>query len=510
MKLLTPGEMRSIDQKMIEELKVPGLLLMEHAAYGIFTHLMSRTISGQVVIICGPGNNGGDGLALARQLEVFSALKVKVIILAEVNQLGSDGKVYYDICDKLQIECLHVTKENKQIAIEIIKEAGTIVDAIFGTGLSRAIEGIYKEIIESINQSKAYIVSVDIPSGIDGKTGKILGIAVKADTTITFVLPKIGLYQYPAVDYTGNVEVVQIGVAESILEEIEVNTFSIEKEDMIKLMPKRYTRSNKGSYGKVLVIGGQKGMSGAPTLASLGALKVGCGTVTVAVPESIHDIMECKLTEAMTVAIPDLEGHFSERSIKPIETLCKRYDTFIVGPGMGRDKSSLEILLPILVSEKACILDADALYFLPEVLSLARVRRIPLVITPHPGEMARLIGISIEEVLESPIQIAQQFAMENNIITVLKIERTVIADTKGNIYINRRGNSGMAKGGSGDVLAGIIGGLLGQHIDPLSAAQLGCYIHSSSGDYAKEEKSEYNFLPTDLLEYLPRVFNEMV
>ncbi len=509
MELLTPSQMQQVDQKAIHKMQIPSILLMEHAAYQVFSYVKEHYNRQAICIVCGPGNNGGDGLAIARQLKMWSDCKISITMMASPDKLTEDGKTYFNICQNIGIELIQYTSEAEEVIISRIKSADIIVDALFGTGLTRPVQGQYKKIIEEINKANGKIISVDIPSGIDGLTGQIQGVCVKADCTITFVRPKLGLYLYPAIEYTGEVRVAEIGIPEELVKETKVIAFSLEKEEMKALLPVRPMRSNKGSFGKVLVIGGSLGMAGAISLTSIAAYKVGCGTVTTVVPRCILEIMQQKLTEAMAIGLEDSDGRFAHEAAHKIKVLLPNYHVVAIGPGIGRDKVIQSILLEVLESDRPCIIDADALYFIPEVLEILKVRKAPTIVTPHPGEMARMVGATIQEVLENPLKYVKDFARKFNTITVLKLEKTVIADTTGIIYINRYGNSGLAKGGSGDTLTGIITGLLAQHIAPIDAAKLGVYLQTRSADLAKEVLSEYSLMPSDVIHFLSKAFLEL-
>lgn len=509
MELLTPSQMQKVDQIAIQNYLIPSMLLMEHAAYQVFLYLKKWDNPENIIIVCGPGNNGGDGLAIARQLIMWSSFKVTVIMTAPYTTLTDDGKCYYKICKKMGIDLIQLIEDNKKEVLEKIKTSKIIVDALFGTGLTRNIEGLFKEVVEHINRAEGKVISVDIPSGIDGLTGEIKGICVKADTTITFMRPKLGLYLYPAILYTGEVKVEKIGIPEEIVKYIDVRSFSIEKEEMKALLPQRPIRSNKGHFGKVLTIGGSLGMAGAISLTSMAAYKVGCGTVTTVVPKCIIEIMQQKLTEVMAIGLQDQEGHFVKEAVIDLKNILPQYHIVAIGPGIGRNSEILSLLIAVLESDKPCIIDADALYFIPKVLEMLKVRKAPTIVTPHPGEMARLVGASIEEILASPIKYAVDFAIKFNTITVLKLEKTVIADTTGIIYINRYGNSGLAKGGSGDTLTGIITGLLAQHMTPIDAVKLGVYLQTRAADLAKDVLSEYSFIASDVIHFLSKVFLEL-
>ncbi|WP_083258680.1 NAD(P)H-hydrate dehydratase [Cellulosilyticum sp. I15G10I2] len=507
---MTPKQIQQIDEEAISQYQIPGILLMEHAAYHLFRHIKEKYKKGSILIVCGPGNNGGDGFALARQIKIWGNWPMKVLMLAGQDQLQADGKTYYRICQHIGVEMIQVSADNIEIVYKEIMAAEIIVDALFGTGLSRKVSGAYADVITHINRSSAYIMSVDIPSGIDGTTGQIQEAAVKADITISFSAAKLGLYIYPAIDYIGELKIVDIGIPQAILENIETPYYTIQKEEMKKLLPHRYTRSNKATYGKVLVIGGQRGMSGAVALTSMAALKAGAGIVTAAVPRAIHDIMENKLTEIMTIALQDQDGHIAAEARGQIQALIEKYDVIAIGPGIGRSEAIKAILLVVLASDKPCIVDADALYFLGELIEVVETRKAETIITPHPGEMARLTNLTVQDILDNPHTVTMQYAVKNHVISLLKIERTVVADPKGNIYININGNSGMAKGGSGDLLTGIIAGLLAQKLEAKHAARLGVYLHARAGDIMKALKTEYTLLPSDLYQGMDEAFKELI
>lgn len=509
MKLLTPIQMNEVDQKATKVYGIPSLLLMEHAAHKVFEYIVKNYPRQRITIVCGPGNNGGDGLAVAVLFRSFTNYPVKVWMMTDAEKLTAEGKVYFNMATKLEIEVEQVTKENKQNVLDKLKVESLIVDALFGTGIKRPIEGIYKEMIDTINASSSKIISIDIPSGINGVSGKVEGAAIKADVTITFMTPKIGLFLYPGILYTGEVRVENIGIPHQLIEEAPSQIFSIEKEEMKTLLPNRPIRSNKGTFGKVAVIGGSLGMAGAITLTSLAAYKVGCGTVTTIVPECIIEIMQQKLTEAMTIARKAKNQFFDKKAAEDIEEVLQKYDVIAIGPGMGRTEATLDLLKAVLKMNKPCVIDADALYFVPQIVTLLKDRKVATVLTPHPGEMARITGKTIEEILDNPLEETKKLAMELQVTLLLKIEKTVIANQIGNIYINRCGNSGLSKGGSGDALTGIITGLLAQHLEPTDAARLGVYLQTRAADLVKEKLSQYSYLASDVIDYLALVFKEM-
>lgn len=500
--------MNAIDERAIKEYGIPSILLMEQAAYSVFKYLEKEYADKHnITILCGPGNNGGDGLALARQLTIWSKHEVKVLLIAKKDQLTPDGIAYYKICKNMQIAVLEQL-EIDQIC-NIVKQSDIIIDALFGTGLSRPIIGNYYEIITTINQSGKFVLSVDMPSGIETDTGKILGNAVRADITITFALPKIGMYIYPGIEYAGKIIVAEIGIPIQILEECPSNIERTDAEYVKKYLPIRKIRSNKGSYGKVLLIGGSQGMSGAITLAAQSCMRTGAGTVTVAVPRSIGNILEVKSTESMTIYLEEQDGHIAEVAKETLKKIIPKYDVVGIGPGMGRSEALEKIVEIVLKSDKPCVIDADGLYALKNQLHLLSQRKAPTVLTPHPGEMSYLTGQSIEEIINHPLEVVKEFIKCYPVGIILKLEKMISADLE-KICINPSGNNGLAKGGSGDVLTGIITSLIGQNIHFTEAMRLGTYIYGKAADHLMKSKTVYNLLPGDISLEIGSVFRELV
>ena len=509
MKLVTKNEMNKLDADTILDYHVPSMLLMEHAAYKLFEYIQEEHKGKRVFILCGPGNNGGDGLALARQLVCFGAAQVKIGLMTSCDKLSEDGKSYYAICEKLGIPCLKFPSEKEQIEEEII-HSEVIVDSIFGTGLSRDIEGELAELFVKINSSKAFKLSVDIPSGIACDTGKILGQAIKADCTLTFQMGKVGLFLYPGIDYIGELRIVDIGIPKQLVAQIPSKHYAIDQEMAKKILPVRPIRSNKGTYGKVLIIGGQVGMSGAVCLAALGAMRVGAGLVTMAVPHSLCNIVEQKVTEAMTLPLPETHGHLDEAAARIIKDRLPAFNVIGIGPGLGRSVILQKVMEEVLAVDKITIVDADGLYALKPYLEQLKARKAPMIITPHVGEMSYLSGESIEDILDHPVESAKAFSTKYNIIVVLKLERMIVAiPRQDNIYINTKGHQAIAKGGAGDVLTGFITGLVAQNKQPVEAALLGSYLHGYTVEKLVEEKGEYSVLPSDLLNHVGESFKEI-
>lgn len=540
MKVVTAEEMREIDRKTIAS-GVPSIELMENAGRAVARAIKSRfaPLRGKrVSLFCGKGNNGGDGLVVARLLAKERA-KIKVFLLAKKGELKEDPKTnlgkalsekirtprsarepcFSRFARKIEVTEIDTSQKLERFGQEI-KESDLIVDAILGTGIKGAPKGLEAETIKFINALKKPIVSVDIPSGVEGSTGKVSGEAVRADLTITFGLPKIGLVVYPGAEYVGELEVADIGIPKKFLEDEKIRVNLITKEEISSYLKPRKPDTHKGTYGHLFVIAGSVGMTGAATLTSqaaslcFGALRSGVGLVTLGIPESLNEIMEIKLTEGMTLPLPETKKKtLSLKAEKKIIEFSKKTDAIALGPGLSINKETQRLVKNLIKKiSLPMVIDADALNALVGHLSILRSRiQDPgsRIITPHPGEMARLIGKTTKEVQENRIKIAGDFAKRYKVIVVLKGARTVIADPEGNIYINPTGNPGMASAGVGDVLTGMIGSFLAQRKEPLEAAKIGVYIHGLAGDLACQEKGEEPLIASDILEKLPQAFKSL-
>lgn len=514
MKVANCSQMRNIDQTAIHDMGIPGIVLMENAALKVVEQI--KAILGEVsyksiLVFCGKGNNGGDGFAIARHLYNMGA-NVLVVLIADRNEIKGDALTNLKIIEKLDIKVVQVQDESllEEIAASLYL-CDMVVDAIFGTGVKGTIDGVEADIIQLINYSGRYVLSVDIPSGINGDDGQVCGICVNADKTVTFALPKVGLLSYPAADYVGELIVADISIPNSIIEAQNININIIEKEYVKDVIPMRKNDSNKGDYGKVFVIAGSTGMSGAAVLASLGALRSGAGLVTAGVPESLNDVMEIKLTEVMSFPLEDEgRGILAHSCIMQIFEKMDKMDVLVYGPGLSTDKNVEEILLDILKkSEIPIIIDADGINVLAKNINVLKECKCPVVVTPHPGEMSRLTGLDIGYIQTHRIEVASDFARQWNVIVVLKGASTIIAWPDGEVYINGTGNAGMATGGTGDVLSGVIASLIGQGLEADEAAVAGVYLHGTAGDLAAKDKGQHGLIATDIIEALPAVFLEL-
>lgn len=483
--LVNALQMKKYDSGTIQQLGIPALVLMERAALCV-TEEMEREgyLEGQVLVVCGAGNNGGDGFAVARLL-VQRSVDVTVVFVGKEEALSEEARIQKKICENCGIKIstnLHM------------REYTTIVDAIFGIGLSRNIEGPYLELIEWINRQSSHVVAVDIPSGVSADTGQVLGTAVRADLTVTFAYRKVGQLLYPGASYCGKIVCRDIGISAQYFtgEENPSNVFTYTKEDLSDI-PKRRPYSNKGSYGKVLLIAGSKGMSGAACLAARAAYRTGCGLVRVFTPESNRQVIQTYLPEAIVTV---WEGDsFPEQELMAALAWS---DVAGIGPGVGTGEIQREILTHVLTQyDKPLVIDADGLNLLAKETEILKKVRSPVILTPHVGEMERLIGMNKEEFLKDIVNTVCEFAKEYKVICALKDARTVVSDGA-SIYVNTSGNSGMATGGSGDVLTGIVLGLLSQGMSPFEAASVGVYLHGLAGDEARRKSSAYGMLAGDI------------
>ena len=516
MYVVTPSEAKAMDQRAIEEYSIPGIVLMENAALKTVDIIREKYIKdccpGKVIVLVGGGNNGGDGMAIARHL-MLSGIDVELFIFSSEDRITGDAKTNLNILKKLKAAIKWVEDRDDLIMLDReLKGAFLVIDSLFGTGLYRDIEGIQYEAIKMVNSHNVPVVAVDIPSGIHGENGHVMGIAIKATDTVTFGYPKRGHVLFPGREYTGNLHVVPISLPSDSAELEGVFGFTLGDMEVARALKARPSDGHKGIFGHVAVIAGSTGMTGAACLTSMAALRAGAGLVTLGVPASLNPILENKLTEVMTIPLEDEgTGYLVSRSIDRIKKLIEGKDVLAIGPGWGKNCDGLEILRNILGKFSiSIVIDADALNHISKDIELLSKHEGPVIITPHPGEMARLTKKSTEEVVRFPVDTAQKLARDFGIIVLLKGATSVVAHPDGKLYFNCSGNSGMATGGSGDVLTGVIASLIAQGYSPYDAAVYGCYVHGRAGDYAKERLGEAGMLAGDILEMLPLVLKDFI
>lgn len=490
-------EMKKIDQLAIHEIGIPSIVLMENAAQAFVDELYKEpNLDGHsFVIFCGLGNNGGDGFAIARKLKQKSQ-DVYVAIIGDHNKIKGDAKINYDILIKLDVfpESITTDMELEKFFNKLPKQS-IFIDAIFGIGCEKNIGGIHLRVIDRMNHLDQKVYAVDMPSGVNANNGQIMGIAVKAYKTITFCLPKIGLFLYPGASYTGDVIVVDIGIPDQVWLKQSINCEIIDTQYK-ELLPSRCDLSHKGTFGKVLIIAGSKYMMGAALLSAKAAYRSGCGIVKILTEAGYESVVFSSLPEAIVETYHRDEA-FNEQQIRDA---IKWSDAVLIGPGMTDDLYTEKILSIVLTHEnKKTIIDADGLNVLSRHFKLLPLNHSNIIVTPHIGEMSRLTGYSKEAILENPVEFCLAFSQKHQVVTVLKSARTVIAQEE-QLFINTLGNNGMATAGSGDVLSGIIVSLLAQTGKVLKSAVLGVYIHSQAGDYMKEEIGLASLVAGDIIE----------
>lgn len=513
MYLLDREEMTNLEAQTIDNLGVSGAILMENAGIQVVRVLGEEfgQLSGKkVTILAGKGNNGGDGFVIARHLINLGA-EVKVLLFADEARISGDAELNLGILKRMGQKLIPIETENLNILRVAMVWADFVVDAIYGTGFQGAVSPELAAAMEIVNSSKKDVVSVDIPSGLEANTGKVHNKAIKAKVTVTFAFPKVGLYINKGPIYAGKVQVVDISIPKNV-----VDTFSFKKslitEELVKgQMPDRSFDGHKGTYGHTLTIAGSPGMTGAAYLAAKGALRSGSGLVTLATPKSLNPILEVKLTEAMTIPLPENpRGVLSVESIEHLLPFLDKVNVVALGPGLGQDPDTAQFIYDLLPEVKVpIVLDADGLNALAKKIGLLAGIKAPLVITPHPGEMARLLDISIEEVEKNRVQVAQRTAEEWQVTVILKGAPTIVATPQGQLYINTTGNPGMATGGTGDVLTGLVAGFIAQGLNVSMAAVLATYIHGEAGDLAAIEKGYMGLIAEDLLEKLPSITKKL-
>ena len=490
--LVNSNEMKQYDKNTSEVLKVPSLLLMEQAALGACDEIEKMLNKNEsILLVCGVGNNGGDGLALARIL-FLKGFSVDVVLVGDEYKTTEQNKQQQEILESYGVPVFRKMPKNGSYQM--------IIDAIFGVGLTREITGEYKTIIESMNNMQGLKVALDIPSGVSADNGHVLGIAFYADKTITFAFDKVGLHLWPGNEYTGEIVVKEIGITEQSFLGTRPMVAACEDVD-IKPINLRPSHSNKGTFGRLLVIAGTVNMAGAAVLTGKGAYASGCGLVRILTPEENRIIIQTSLPEAIlsTYSIENLDEDI-------IKTAIAWSDAVLIGPGLGTGKVAERILNLVLeCAEVPVVLDADALNLVAKNMEMLEQSHQEIIVTPHMMEMSRLTGKSIEELQAEFLGASREFADTYHVTCVLKDERTAISIPESMTYLNLSGNAGMATAGSGDVLAGIIGSLMAQGYHSADAAPLAVYLHGVAGDYMVKETGKAGLMAADLVEGIRRV-----
>lgn len=512
--ILDSKQMKQVDNLTINKMGIPSVVLMERAALSVVELIVNKiSKKSKIISVCGRGNNGADGIAAARILFERGYDDVTILMIG----VGTDEcELQLSIAKKSGIKIKKYTRNKVKL-----DEYNLIIDALFGIGLSRNVEGSYFDLISAMNDSKAKVVSVDIPSGINATTGQLMAIVVKADYTVTFGYKKTGLMLYPGADYSGKIKVADIGFPNAVIKKITKKAFTYTNED-IDLIPKKKKNSNKGMYGKVLVIAGSELMGGAACLAAHSAYRSGTGIVKVLTHENNRNAILKVVPEAL------ISTYNSNYSLEQIENLISSElewsSCIIIGPGLSKSKIAVRMTEYVLSKTKVpTIIDADALNIMADMIKkkdnnnnldintdnhFTSDQGAAFILTPHIGEMERISGFDKAAIKSDPIKYAEKFvlnfnmtyAKNLNVICVMKDARTIVSDSNGNVYINSSGNSGMAKGGSGDVLTGVIAGLISNNMSLFEAACMGAYVHGLAGDMSAVKKGEYGMKAGDIID----------
>jgi hydroxyethylthiazole kinase-like uncharacterized protein yjeF len=500
MKVSRVAEMRNLDRRSMDDFGITQEMLMENAGEAAYFVILDEFgVKGKkFVIFCGMGNNGGDGFVVARKIHSTGG-EVRVFFLGERGKLEGAAKKNFDIISRMPIEVSDVQ------SIEQMKEATSdcdaIVDAIFGTGLSREVTGIYEDAIQLINESKKKVFSIDIPSGVNGDTGQVMGSAVRSSYTITYGLPKIGNMLYPGFGLCGKLYVSHISFPPSLY---NTDSIKVQINDLVEL-PQRDKDTHKGSYGRALFIAGSSNYLGAPYFSALSFLKAGGGLSYLATPKSISPFLASKGSEI--VFIPQREtssGSLARESMDELVEFSKGVNIVIMGPGLSLNEETQELVRELARRiETPLLIDGDGITAVAREVKLIGERKAETILTPHSGEMSRLSKMEVDEVNKDKINVLQKTASELNAVIVLKGAHSLIGYPDETVYINTSGNPGMATAGSGDALTGAIAAIYGLGLPLRDAVRMGVFMHGLSGDLAAKEKGEDGITAQDILDYLP-------
>jgi NAD(P)H-hydrate epimerase len=504
MRVLNTDQMREADRRTIEDIGIPSVVLMENAgrqAVAAMEAAFEDLATSRVGVICGRGNNGGDGFVVARTL-IQRGIETMVFLLGSVAEIRGDARTNLEILGRIGLTVVEITDAQEwELHSTEISECDVIVDAILGTGFRGRLSGLLETVVADVNSLSAPVVSIDLPTGVSADTQVLEGEAIDASMTVTLAAPKIPLVFPPADSHAGDLVIADIGIPHPVIDEVEGQYLELlTREQMRELVPVRAPESHKGDFGRVLVIAGSRGRTGAAHLAAMGALKSGAGLVTVATPHSCLPIVAAMAPEYMTEPLEETtSGTIDFGAVDRV--LDMQTDVIALGPGLGQAPGTAAFVQALV--ERAgvpLVLDADALNaFVGDPERLVGRDGVDVIITPHPGEMARLLGVSVEEVQRDRLGTARDFAAAHRVHVVLKGNRTVIAAPDGRTFVNLTGNAGMATGGTGDLLTGMIAAWFAQLLDAEAASKLAVYLHGTAGDLAEADEGEVALTAGDLM-----------
>ncbi len=508
--IVSVSEMRTVDRLSVEEVKIPAILLMENA--GLKTaQAIAREFAPiaekKICILCGKGNNGGDGFVVGRHLSRMGA-RVEFFSTARGEDFKGEAATNRSIAEALGLP-VHDIEEAGQLKPTFTPDL--LVDALLGTGIRGEVSGLYREIIDWMNAQDVPVASVDTPSGIHCETGQIAGAAVQADLTVTMGNIKTGQLFFPARKLQGRFLVADLNAPDFVLKKVATHKFLVTPEDIVRFLPRRPGDAYKNTFGKVLVIAGSTGLTGAATMASLSALRSGAGMVVLGIPERFNSVLEEKVTEIMTAPLPETEtGSLHSRALEALDRWLKWSHVLALGPGLSTHPETRTFVKALLrQTDKPLVVDADGINNLSAEFELIRAYPADLVFTPHVGELSRLVGVSQEEILKNRLTVVRESAQKLQAIVLLKGAPTLIAAPDGEVYVNTTGNPGMATAGSGDVLTGLIAGFLAQGLSGLQAALTGAFVHGMAGDLAAEALGQRGMIAGDILNFVPEALRRL-
>lgn len=500
MKILNAEQMRNIDRRTSERFGLPSIVLMENAALAVTDAILAHyQQADRAAIFCGPGQNGGDGLAIARHLENRGVIPLVILIGGE-KELKGDAAINLEICKRMGMP-LHEVNDSEELddAIAEASQADVVIDAVFGNGLNRPAAGVFADAITGMMSLRLPVVSVDIPSGLSGSSAEVIEPVVQADVTVTFAQPKIPHVFSPAAVYCGEVIVADISIPRAAIEAENCRLSLITPDDVRPLFPPRLSDTHKGTYGHVAIIAGSEGKSGAAILAARGAVRGGAGLVTVVTDRDTAAIVASAAVESMTFPVSD---HSDSRHA--LREFLSKMTAVAIGPGLAETAEGLEMIRSIIHTiDLPLVIDASALNaYANRVEAIAKPSR-PTILTPHPGELARLLGTTSAEIQNDRIGAATRAAQKSGCIVVLKGHQTLVADPQGRVAVNNTGNPSMASGGMGDVLTGVMAAFLGQGIDPFDAACAAVYLHGFAADLMRNDKSDFGIRAMEVADRIP-------
>jgi ADP-dependent NAD(P)H-hydrate dehydratase / NAD(P)H-hydrate epimerase len=503
--VVTAKQMQAIDRHAIDDLGIPGITLMENAGVGIVRELQKRFSNlsqKKISVFCGKGNNGGDGFVIARHLFNLRS-EVRVLLAGNLSDLTGNAKTNALSANKIGVKIVELDQGNFNQFDHKLRHCDIIIDAVFGTGLNKPASGFMEKVIDKINQFNKYVVSVDINSGVDSDSGQLMGPHVKSDLTVALACLKQSHLLHPSAGVMKEVELIDIGIPEKSQQNQNIRIHQSDEREIKSYFKERDPNSHKGDYGHVLVLAGSRGKEGAAGLTALAVLRSGVGLCTLALPASCQNAGQPM--EVMTVPLPETSsGTLSLKAKGQILELLKDKSALAIGPGITTDAETVALigeLLPLI--QCPLVLDADALNAISTHKDWLAELKPETVLTPHPKEMSRLVGTSTEEIQRNRIAVAAKFSADHSLTLVLKGSPSLIGLADGTVVINSTGNAGMATGGSGDVLTGIIAGLMAQGMSPQKASIAGTYIHGMAGDHFANIQSKTTLIAGDLLRCLP-------